>query len=372
MAKIYLVRHCESEGNACRRTQAQTDALVTTKGYAQAEMLRQRFRDIPVDAVYSSDTYRALATGEPVAADHGAPVRVRISLRELTTGVWEDMAWGNIAQEYPEANRVWYESPWEAITPGASSFERAAQRVIHCLRRIAREVGENGTAVAISHSCAIKSALCLLMGKPISAGKEVQHSDNTAVSLLHVDADGGITIEYMNDASHLPPELSRAWNGVAGDELNMAICPIRMPEQEETLLALAEAEAKERGAAFDRAAYRTELHVLLARHPGYVALSYLHGRVTGFVRLEPCRAAGCPVIRTMYVLPELRGKGYAEQLFGHATWVLRYSDQFDVAVPEDATAEERRVAERFPFAAAENGYRRLHLACRPCPYPILA
>ena len=52
MAKIYLIRHCESEGNACRRTQAHVDALVTTKGYEQNEMLRRRFKGIHIDAIY--------------------------------------------------------------------------------------------------------------------------------------------------------------------------------------------------------------------------------------------------------------------------------------------------------------------------------
>ena len=84
MAKVYLIRHCESEGNACRRTQAQVDALVTTKGYEQVEALRKRFENVPVDAVYSSDTFRSLKTAEPIAKDHNAPVRVRISLREVT------------------------------------------------------------------------------------------------------------------------------------------------------------------------------------------------------------------------------------------------------------------------------------------------
>ena len=105
MANIYLVRHCESEGNACRRTQAQTDALVTTKGYLQNEMLRRRFRDIPIDGIYSSDAFRSIMTVEPIAKERGLPIRVRIHLREVTTGVWEDMAWGNIAKEYPKESK---------------------------------------------------------------------------------------------------------------------------------------------------------------------------------------------------------------------------------------------------------------------------
>lgn len=51
MATIYLIRHCESEGNACRRAQAHMDAPVTRMGYDQCEALRKHFENIHLDAV---------------------------------------------------------------------------------------------------------------------------------------------------------------------------------------------------------------------------------------------------------------------------------------------------------------------------------
>lgn len=373
MAKVYLIRHCESEGNACRRTQAQVDALVTTKGYAQVEMLRRRFQGIPVDAVYTSDAFRSRATAEPIAKDHNCPVRCRISLREVTTGVWEDMAWGNIAKEYPEANAVWSREPWNCITPGASTFQQAADRLIHCVRQMAKEVGPDGTAVAVSHSCTLKSALCIMMGMPISRVGEVVHSDNTAVSLLDVDEDGKITIEYMNDASHLPQELKRAWAGVAGDDLNMLVEAVELPKQEEQVVKLAKQAYGER---FCEDCFRKEIRQLVSRHPGYLAMCYLRGEAVGFVMMgkDENLPDDCRVVEKMYVIPELQGKGYCEQLFGYAAYVLRYSDIFRVAMHKNCTAEEQLVMNRFGFAEMPEypDYMNLELACSPCPYPVLA
>ena len=65
---IYLVRHIESEGNICRRNHAQFDNFPTRKGMMQAEALADRFDSIRVDAIYSSDQYRAMMTAEPEAA----------------------------------------------------------------------------------------------------------------------------------------------------------------------------------------------------------------------------------------------------------------------------------------------------------------
>ena len=55
MTTLYLIRHAEAEGNLYRRIQGWYNSLITDHGFLQIEALARRFRDIPVDAVYSSD-----------------------------------------------------------------------------------------------------------------------------------------------------------------------------------------------------------------------------------------------------------------------------------------------------------------------------
>ena len=64
MAEIYLIRHTQAEGNRYRMMQGAWDGSVTEKGRAQIESLAERFRDVPLDAVYSSDLTRAVMTAE--------------------------------------------------------------------------------------------------------------------------------------------------------------------------------------------------------------------------------------------------------------------------------------------------------------------
>lgn len=367
MAKIYMIRHCESEGNATRRTQAQVDSLVTRKGYRQSELLRRRFKGIPVDAVYSSDSYRAVMTVDPIAKERGLRVHTRILLREVTTGVWEDMAWGNIAKEYPEANAAWSATPWDMKTPGATTFQQVAERMTFGLRRIAREIGPEGTALVCSHSCTIKATLCAVLGKPMTEVKELGHGDNTSVSLLNIDEDGSITVEFMNDASHLPPELQRAWAGVAGADVNMAVYPVRLPEQKEQLLAVAQADAKERGETFDADTYYQQAQAALAADPGCIALCYLKDAVSGYVRIgrDEDLPGDCAVLQRMYVVPALQGKGYCEQLFGYAAHEMRYADLERLVMPKHCSGEEQRVVERFTFSDMKGhpDYLELGLYC---------
>lgn len=375
MATIYLIRHCESEGNACRRAQAQTDALITRKGYAQCEALRQHFTDKQIDAVYSSDAYRAVKTVEPIAKDRGLEVHVRFLLREITTGIWEDMAWGNISQDYPEAHKIWSEEPWHLITPGAGSFQALSERMVYALRRIAKEVGPEGVAAVASHSCSIKAALCGIYGYPIEKVLQCGHGDNCSVTRLEVDGEGNISVAYAHESSFLPKHLTRAWSGVAGADVNMAVNPCRLPDDRDALLSLAAADAGERGEDFDPEAYLSKAAALLAARPYSVAIASLHGKPVGYVQLgcDPTLPADVGYVERMYMSPALQGKGYGDQLLGFANHELRYAGFRRVALPLTGTPEEELIANRFVFEpmAGRPEYRVMELYCPKLEYPVL-
>lgn len=376
MAKIYLVRHCEAEGNVTRRMQGNAEALVTTRGYAQCECLRRRFEGVPIDAVYSSDAFRAIQTVLPLAEERGLRLRVSLALREIAAGAWEDTAWGNIMAEYPEAYRRWRQTPWDLITPGCNSFQEVGERLVCGLQAIAREIGPNGVAVAASHSCAIKAAQCLLLRKPMTELKEMGHGENTSVSLLHIDTDGTVQVEYRNDVSHLPPELRQEHIGVPPADINAAVYPARLPEQADVLLDLASQDAAQSRRPFSDTQWLQEAEALLRQHPGFLAIGYLHGAPCGFVRMElrDDLPAGCAVIRQLYVIPALQGRGYCEQLYGYAVHHLRYARIVDTALlPAHGSPDMERLAARFGYTPAENlgAYRSLYLFTPPCTYPLL-
>ena len=50
---VYLVRHAEAEGNLYRIAHGQYNGLITDRGYQQLHVLKKRFDDVPIDAVYS-------------------------------------------------------------------------------------------------------------------------------------------------------------------------------------------------------------------------------------------------------------------------------------------------------------------------------
>ena len=63
MTTIYLVRHAEAEGNLYRIAHGHYNSCITDdRGCRQIRALAERFRDVPVDAVYASDLIRTRTT----------------------------------------------------------------------------------------------------------------------------------------------------------------------------------------------------------------------------------------------------------------------------------------------------------------------
>ena len=127
MTTIYLIRHAEAEGNLYRRIHGWYDALITENGFAQIEALQRRFRDIHIDAVWSSDLYRTMTTARAIYVPKGLELHTDPQLRELNFGDWEDRPWGQVYHDDPDCigqfNRT--DPTWRA--PGGESLAEAGR-----------------------------------------------------------------------------------------------------------------------------------------------------------------------------------------------------------------------------------------------------
>ena len=81
--RLYLVRHGQTDMNKRNMFYGWTDADINETGIQQAEMLRQYFRQIPIDAIYSSDLRRAAHTAEIIADGKDMKVRIIESVESL-------------------------------------------------------------------------------------------------------------------------------------------------------------------------------------------------------------------------------------------------------------------------------------------------
>lgn len=206
MVTLYLIRHCEARGNIDREFQGRFDSDISENGRRQLDALANRFRDIPLEGIYSSPLRRARLTAEAVNRFHQLPIVFDDRLKEIDGGQWEQKPWAKLPELFPECSERWAKTPHTFEAPGGESMQTVYRRMKDALLDIAG-ANEGKTVAVASHGCAIRNALCwALTGDPEKLA-EIPWCDNTAVSLLTF-LDGKVHVEYYNDNSHLDKSIS--------------------------------------------------------------------------------------------------------------------------------------------------------------------
>lgn len=214
MTRIYIVRHCEAEGNIKRYFQGHTNGLPSEKGYVQLERLAERFADVHIDVIYSSPLTRAYETAQAINRGRGLEIQTDERLIEINGGKWEGVMWESFPELFPEETELWERDPANFVAPDGESMREVYERMSQAISDIAYRHPDSVVAVA-SHGCAIRCLLCWLNGKPLEQLSTIHWCDNTAVTAVDFDYDGRCRIVFENDASHLDYELSttahQAW-----------------------------------------------------------------------------------------------------------------------------------------------------------------
>lgn len=120
--RLYLVRHGQTDMNKRNMFYGWTDADINETGIQQAEMLRQYFRQVPIDAIYSSDLRRAAHTAEIIAAGKDMKVHYDSAFRELYYGDWENQTAEYIETNYKEELRAGSQTGKILLCPMGKSF----------------------------------------------------------------------------------------------------------------------------------------------------------------------------------------------------------------------------------------------------------
>lgn len=207
--RIYLVRHCEAEGNLNDTFQGLSDCDITETGALQLECLRKRFCDIRIDRAYSSPLMRAYKTALAAVDNKGIEVEQSDAFTEICGGFMEGMPFKKIFSENPELEDAWDNHPEDFAPQGGEPMRSVYERVWQGLKSVAEDASNEGKTVLIaSHGAAVRNLICRLQFGSIEKLSHTPWSGNTAVSLIIYDQNG-FHLEYANDASHLPENLRK-------------------------------------------------------------------------------------------------------------------------------------------------------------------
>ena len=331
MTTVYLIRHAEAEGNLYRRVHGWYNSLITDNGYRQIAALEERFRDIHIDAVWSSDLFRTCTTARAIYAPKGLELHTDPGLRELNLGDWEDLTFGEVRHTDPHRMNLFNRTDPAWSVPGAESFFQLGDRLYSTIRRIAEE-HPNQTIALFSHGMALRQFLGRVKNTPPEEWYGMPHGDNTAVSCLVWDGER-FEIQFEMDNSHLPEEIStlarQAWwrkDKTKSADVNLWFRPAVWPR--------------------DRALYPQ------AETAQNMTVAMSGDRPVGFFLIDRPRyqeeKAG--YIRFLSIFPEDRGKGLGIQLIGQCVAEYRGAgrDKLRLRCPADNEGA-RRFFRRYGF-----------------------
>ena len=367
MTRIYLIRHAEAEGNLYRRSQGQYDSNITQLGRAQISALAERFRDIPLDALWVSDLHRTQSTAAAIRKYHpDLTPHLTPRLREIDVGVWEDVAWGNIAAEYPREMELFTHDPARWSVPGGEPYEALYAR----MRDMMLELGDTypeGTVAVVSHGLAIRCLLCHIRGIPSAEFDSLPYGDNSSVSLITVE-DGHMAVEWYNDASHLEQAGLSTFARQTWRQKEQKRIPVRDiytrwepldpgTEGDYYSRIYADTWRESHGSlkGYVPAVYLASAKACVRRDPRCLMKLYMGNEPAGVIQLDPDRGAEDEAgwISLLYVDPRFRGRRLGIQLVGHAVSFFRRAGRTALRLH---TADDNKNALGF---YEHNGFRSL-------------
>lgn len=208
VTKVYLIRHCQSMGNIEHKFQGQYDADVSPAGEKQLELLGLRFRNEPIDAIYTSPLKRARATAQAIAKYHpGIEVIAEPGFIEIDCGEMENLLLTEVAKRFPEVAMDWDKSPDLCRFPGGETMAQVYERVNAALDRVIAE-NPGKTIVVTTHGGVLRNLYARITYGELIGIRKSEVFGNTGVSTA-IAEDGKLSWESINDLSHLPEDMRR-------------------------------------------------------------------------------------------------------------------------------------------------------------------
>ena len=172
--RIYLARHGQTDWNATRRLQGQSDTELNATGREQAELLRTRMQGVAIDQIYSSALRRSRDTATIVA--EGRAVSSLPSLNEQHIGRFEGLTLGGAA---PADEAEWTRrSKLEDDTlDGGESKTQMHARVCSAVEQIRKEHPQ-GSVLVVAHGGTNQMILRCVLNLSVEQTNLIQQSND--------------------------------------------------------------------------------------------------------------------------------------------------------------------------------------------------
>ncbi len=197
--RMILMRHGQIRANKVGRWHGSTDSPLTWKGRRQAVRTgRHLFRSEEIRAVYCSPLIRCRETAELASRKFELPVMPVDGLQEMSIGLWEDMTFRDLINEYDFMQRSAADPNFQA--PGGESLNQVALRTTAALRHIESLHDADETVLVVSHGVAMAVARASFLDGSCTRWGEY-HFNNCSLTDLLLSPEP--LVERFNQYAHL-------------------------------------------------------------------------------------------------------------------------------------------------------------------------
>ncbi len=197
---VVFVRHGQTDWNVAGRWQGQTDIPLNESGRRQAQLVAQRLRAWPIQAVYSSDLGRAAETAAAIAAALDLTPRLDSAWRERHGGLFEGLTRAERELRFPELGARFHRDLGQAPPGGESEAAILGRALARYQELLAQHANE--TIVVVSHGGILYALLSHLLGFDLAGRRRFTLRGNTGISVVEAGSAGPL-ISRLNDTAHL-------------------------------------------------------------------------------------------------------------------------------------------------------------------------
>ena len=200
--RVYMVRHGQTQWNAVKRLQGQSDIELTDLGRQQATNASHGVKDIPFDYCYCSPLKRAYETAQLIWGGRSGELMTDERLKEIAFGPDEGRVF-NREQAAPNDPITLFFTKPECYVPhdGAESIPQLVTRAQSFLTDLCQKHGAQATSaelppriLIVAHGALIKGLTVALTGRPLELFWNHIPPINCAMVVADYDAQHGWTL----------------------------------------------------------------------------------------------------------------------------------------------------------------------------------
>lgn len=193
---LLLVRHAETTYSSQNRIQGQLDVPLSDFGREQAEALRRRLEEMPIDVCYSSDLRRAVESAELILKGRDVPFITTPNLRERHYGEWQGLTRAEVESRYPHLYTELRAGSILVRPPSGECDQEVLVRVASFLNEIL-PLGSDKSILIVAHSVPLRVAICCLLGASLAMASCLRIS-NASLTIVEHDGKRGL-LRLLND-----------------------------------------------------------------------------------------------------------------------------------------------------------------------------